>query len=165
MTPELRDYEPLDPTDRRLVVAIHEAGHCVAALEYGISIEYATIRPGHRPDGRRLAGRVVFHQFPLYPAVARATVTIAGFTATALTFPDRTIPGCRGDLDELEAIEAEYPDLDLTHTGPMLVRRFPRLVGITRALLDAEYLLGMRIEAIADQYDGLTELRSASGVR
>jgi hypothetical protein len=44
-----------DPDDIRWIAA-HEAGHAVAALAYGIPLEYVEIRRRHMPDGRVSVG-------------------------------------------------------------------------------------------------------------
>ena len=75
----------MDPntTDADLRLAYHEAGHCVAAIRWGQSIRYVTIKPGKRktPQGRVMAGRMATRQSPPSQSIEQK---IADFNASLM---------------------------------------------------------------------------------
>jgi hypothetical protein len=150
-------------------VAYHEAGHAVAVLHYGGTIERVTINPAL---AARLAGRVEAVGACGHRTLAstrwtkgyrlvtgpdpfqQAVVSLAGPGAHRLYNPDYTPPSDHPDLLEAAALaqEAERPfDVMAAATSRLLLQHWPALRRIAEQLLVHDTLPGVTVEMLWEE--------------
>lgn len=97
------------PEETRLRIAIHEAGHAIAALIYGVPLRLITVQPGKKSLGRVITAEVDEHIATLDEMMSQIRVGIGSIVAEQVAdIPANT--GTAGDTASISTMAARLVD-------------------------------------------------------
>lgn len=118
------------PPEDRVGIAIHEAGHAIMALVFGIPLRLITVQPGKKSLGRVITAQVKEHIGTFDEMVSDMRVGVGSIAAEKIADLPLGV-GSTSDISTVNAIAARLVD-DL-HGGMQTGMFSPRAVGSTRS--------------------------------